>query len=1206
MKKISSILAGLILVLLTFSGCKNFVTQNVDAKKGYVYFNIKDADNSGARIATASYDWNNFTYRLYAKVGGSSERKVIVPKDNSYATKSEIFTGHELALTSYVFTLEAYDSNKSLVFQSADVPVDLSNGTSTVSFIMYPAGTKTGSALITLKFPKGEDVKSVSCCTQNIKTNAESNKKTVSVFSTSGDYNVVEYAISDLTPGYDTVAVFYLNDVNGTCIASRMESLVIVGGLQSTSEIVLSANDYRKYDVQMPLKLEGNQWGDSKKQLILVPQEDINDPNPRTIFLSEVKATATFTGNIADIPYYIYVKDLSDNKLDDQPAYGYNTMVEYQPSVNGLISNYEMNTVTLPARGLNYNYVSGGIYGGQDSDGNDMYYVAKNQSLTVGINIKEGYSNTSVNIEGKSYQNNSNVVIGPVTSSKMVSVLGVSCQIYNIRYDMGGGSQKDTSKFKTSYTVEDTVDLPGIAAVQGPVENKVLDGWIDAQGNRLSTISKGTTGDKLFTACYKTIEIGLTNNPSEKLPDDAEAGSFDDFTIYPSICASGFSMIVKWQNDDPSTNVTEVWLDMNGNGAIDVDDGDYRVTGSANPKTEDFTGYILKAEKPNSSDKPASNFTFSIYGGHLAAIEGLGADAANISTVNIQGTNTVIGGTVKGRKTGVNLPTFKNECINIAGQLSGEYELTILSKNSYYSRKPFIDVVKIDDKTWVELGKVTCLYVGTDTSKVEFEKEIELELRDDTRNNTHYLYIRNPEEIGLPSEELSVPGENVPGGVLWITEPDGNISKTEFTLGDTTVINKACSVFSILVENGSMKLSETQMKNNAGAYISTSNLGKYKTKVNNQSYTENLTTTDTYTYIHMMSEENSLTPFSATEFLKTIHFIKNSESAKIKIKLNLEAVDYADIAAMVQEATANTGNSKAFSYYDGSFYLGVRSTATNGGCTWIEAYNGAKQIVFNGMRGYLINITSDVENDYIFNRMGLGKAWTGGARYDSVEDHNNDGSFKCHLDETYHVVYDSPSRTSPGTAFRIDTPHYRWQCGPEAGNIISTGTIPYNTAAISVFEPTKITSAKYGSSYSGYANKTVDLLDANKVKIGTAVTGTSGGSMTKGYTLTITSSNYTGEPKYIGYCTTGTGSYTGKKNIMYANWASGEPNDSFASGTSEECIHFKTDGKWNDFNWDRYGGDDTVTSYIVEFSPYETVYGKSKATKGSIKQEASY
>ncbi|MDL2248123.1 S-layer homology domain-containing protein [Tyzzerella sp. OttesenSCG-928-J15] len=94
--------------------------------------------------------------------------------------------------------------------------------------------------------------------------------------------------------------------------------------------------------------------------------------------------------------------------------------------------------------------------------------------------------------------------------------------------------------------------------------------------------------------------------------------------------------------------------------------------------------------------------------------------------------------------------------------------------------------------------------------------------------------------------------------------------------------------------------------------------------------------------------------------------------------------------------------------------------------TWTAAYDAAKQRTFNGMRGYLMTVTSQEEHDFVYKAFGDVNGWAGGTR--AVNTAGDDGlsfTFDTISHKSNSVPYDTVNSKQPDIWY--------WICGPETG-----------------------------------------------------------------------------------------------------------------------------------------------------------------------------
>lgn len=1201
MKNISKYIAALFGFMAFFSGCSFteiqtekkliplIVTNEKTDAKVRVYFScITEDEASGSRKAYASIDFNSYSYDLLAKKSGAGASINLNGGRVDYKT---IYSGTEISPETYSFQLIAYDSKDNIVMAGTTTKpsYNLAEGYQHVSFVMRPKTGLKGSAKITVDFPDDSAVAKVETCLTTVEnpfSTEGSHAQSFESFDDSPDYNrfkrfVLNY--NELPSGEEFFAFIRILDSAKKVISSRLEAIEITGGAVAESRIHIEK--LRTYAVSLPLKKDNLPGAFPGKEIVLKDKKD------GTEYILYDDGNGIFTGSVADGEYDIIMRDKDNPAQSRDIDTGLDFVVgsdENQKEINFI-------TVTLPGdKGLHYSPVEGGgIPVPVDSEGNHEkndegnyeFLVPAGGNLVVNVNYEEGFENDGGEVKiGDStvtpapsgitpvQPDNTLTIPVPTGTAPDTTVSGVKAITYTISYSSGQYRFKDGYTAPSSYTALTGAKLPKYTDVEYLAEaGFMLDGWQDtADSSKVyADIPKGASGNiELKPVWKKGVNV---SQPVEWIEEHPEVPG--NFKVAPSVFACGYSLIIKWSNDANGTGETNIYIDYNSNGKVDADD--LQVKGSYNPSTTDFTGYRLKAENADGT-KPASNFTYTVLGGKLASMTGLGHDAQNTSIVNISGKNTVIG---NGVDVGIDLPSLTNEWVNITGQMSGDYHITLETRHEFNMNERIHKVAYIQNAAYAQTSKFTCI-------KQDTKKELGLGFSNIKENGTDkiIIYLKDPSPIHLPTEE-----EIIDGGlevIVW-DEHDDSIP-IEFKLGTTALINEKCSVFSISVKNGKFQLKQTEMMNEAGTEpLVTLNLGQ----TGPTAYSERLARNTDYMYLHMFSQDNMITPVRATEFLRSIYFIKDSPDKEIEINLNLEAVPYEQIKAMQTKYGATK-----FNYFDGSFYLGIK--LPSGSIKWHDAYNQAKQQVFNGMTGYLINITSEVENNYIFKRMSLGQCWTGGARLDGRD------------------VFDT-AEVPPTPFVTLDTA-FKWQSGPEAGTVYTNGTIS-NTLGKTV-KSGVYSSCSYSTKDGNYylnvtkdvpslAGKTVNYYNSSWTKLG-SVQVESYDPVKKQLKLKSAPSSassivYVGESSL----TTGTaqiqysgrGKYSANYWAEYTNWDGGEPNDS-CSGKSEQCMHFLSSGKWNDYAAD-YG---SVYGYIVEFTPYENDWNTEKANYPSMKAQMNY
>lgn len=125
---------------------------------------------------------------------------------------------------------------------------------------------------------------------------------------------------------------------------------------------------------------------------------------------------------------------------------------------------------------------------------------------------------------------------------------------------------------------------------------------------------------------------------------------------------------------------------------------------------------------------------------------------------------------------------------------------------------------------------------------------------------------------------------------------------------------------------------------------------------------------------------------------------------------------------------------------NGHYYKTVKGSSI----TWQNAYAAAQNSKYMGMQGYLVTVTSQEENNYVFSMIGE-DCWTGATCLDEYTGANSE-EHNCAIKNIYKDFYikqgiNIPESTMPGNAY------YFWVDGPEKGQLISRGLTTNRVAA---------------------------------------------------------------------------------------------------------------------------------------------------------------
>ncbi len=233
--------------------------------------------------------------------------------------------------------------------------------------------------------------------------------------------------------------------------------------------------------------------------------------------------------------------------------------------------------------------------------------------------------------------------------------------------------------------------------------------------------------------------------------------------------------------------------------------------------------------------------------------------------------------------------------------------------------------------------------------------------------------------------------------VIW--DDGGSFTIPEIVLGVEGTI------FSLSVEDGYFTLGSATTI--AGAELSMG-IPINETTQEPDGYVTSLNKTTKYSYVQFFPTGETFPAENASSFVQSLTFTQNDPTKEISVKINLETVELSEVNNNV-------------TYFNGSFYK-VVSAEEKG---WITGYNSAKDQSFNGLQGYLINITSDSENKFIYDKVlkdsyGAVRCWIGGTRLNAKSGY-----------DAYRWI-DSAKDEEEG--------NFYWAAGPEAGTIFYYGT----------------------------------------------------------------------------------------------------------------------------------------------------------------------
>lgn len=192
-----------------------------------------------------------------------------------------------------------------------------------------------------------------------------------------------------------------------------------------------------------------------------------------------------------------------------------------------------------------------------------------------------------------------------------------------------------------------------------------------------------------------------------------------------------------------------------------------------------------------------------------------------------------------------------------------------------------------------------------------------------------------------------------PEDVKWSRDSDGDY----FTLGPDHFHSDG-TILSIGVEGGFFKVPSATVTGghfDMAIRYSDDSLNEYLDNryIDGGSSGDGLKTSDKLKYVQFKSASGDIAASAASSFLEKVKFFIEPGKSTVKIKLNLQTVPLDKIT--------NAG----VTYFNGSFYKIVQQN----GISWDNALAKAKESKFNNLEGYLMTITSQTENMFIYDRV---------------------------------------------------------------------------------------------------------------------------------------------------------------------------------------------------------------------------------------------
>ncbi|MBR4386962.1 MAG: InlB B-repeat-containing protein [Treponema sp.] len=527
--------------------------------------------------------------------------------------------------------------------------------------------------------------------------------------------------------------------------------------------------------------------------------------------------------------------------------------------------------------------------------------------------------------------------------------------IYPIVYNFKGGRPVESALAESYSPYQGAIPMPQVKERNGAT----FDGWYSdpLYNNRVTELTSGSKGAKTFYAKWK---YSVTSD---------------------ALYACGAKVIV--QQKDGSDTVTYAYFDeVNEDNVVLADDGKpfniggIKVYGSKpdgtypDGTTDDITiqsGRISNIYARNTNGSVTVNggtvfFIESSGAGGIVAVNGgtIAGDSNNHTAIYADGGNNTVnitGGTISGNVTGgITDATIKVSGTPVIGNKSDMGINLSIAKD----RK-----IRTGNLDAAEEKAITLLAPSAenDTIVASFEGA-----------NAYAKFFAVLNANRTRSVKVADNGKDIviEGGVslpvnLLVKDGEDNT----YNLGEGTITIPG-TIFSVFVEGGYFTLTETVVADNVhfDMGIPVDERGK------EQQFVYTADTSRYYRYIQYTSTEGKISGPAADDFLQSIEFHK-IDNKPITIRIYLETVPIT--------GNGYTLNRDVF-YLDGSFYK-KSEYFEKGKITWPQAYNKAKEQTFNALKGYLMTITSDAENKFVYDQIfGIDAnpdkvgSWIGGTR----------------------------------------------------------------------------------------------------------------------------------------------------------------------------------------------------------------------------------
>lgn len=570
--------------------------------------------------------------------------------------------------------------------------------------------------------------------------------------------------------------------------------------------------------------------------------------------------------------------------------------------------------------------------------------------------------------------------------------------IYPVEYKCNGGSFKGNNVHYSYTPYQDAIPMPELVGRNAAT----FVGWYSDPNfkNPVTQIPAGSKGAKTFYAKWKyNVSSDALYACGEKLFVQAKGGS--DNVAYA------------YFNEVKEDNLV-----------LDDDGNPFPV--HANLK--------IYGSKPDGSYPEGGKDDITIQSGSVANIYASGdakgsvtVNGGSVRSIESTGTVNVNGGTILGDDNNYAIKTTSDDaCVNITGgtingNVGGLYEgctLINVSGNPHVGNQKDRGILlssAIDKK--VIAGNLNKAEKDSITLIAPSAREGTVLATFEGQAYTMFFVIinsdrkRNAQVVGndvMVNGDLSLPTS------LKADESDAN---TFYVFGEN--VTKKGTIFSVFADGGYFNVGDTSLD---GASFSMGIPLDANFKENG--YADSVSTETNFRYIQFTSTGGDISSEKANAFLNKIKFHK-IDNKPFKIRINLETVPI-----KVEDKDGKKGyelNTDVF-YFDGSFYKKSEPFDNGTKVSWQQAYNKAKEERFNGLQGYLMTITSDAENKFIYDKVFEAEKEKGKTPDDF-------GSWIGGTRKKPKVNYDASTWQSDGF-----NKYWSWACGPEAGKVFYTNT----------------------------------------------------------------------------------------------------------------------------------------------------------------------